>query len=168
MDNECHQGYVFLSTEKSIGDIKYIKHLMGEKSLSSAVFLFDSLKIVNINHGTFMNKVGHRTGPMFTKHSVDGPFSVDKDIVFALECKYWPYQAREWLTRHGDNKWRSEKQIKSIESSGCFVVPVASHHNTRLQDYEWRFSFTATGLKLTDNLPENVKLGYAVVKVIVK
>ena len=47
-------------------------------------------------------------------------------------------------------------------------MPLASHYNARLQDYEWRFSFTATVLKLTDNLPENVKLEYAVVKVIVK
>ena len=168
MHNGCHQGYVFLSTEKSIADIKYIGHLMEEKCLSSETFVFDNLKLVNINRGIFLNKVGHRTGPLFTKHSVDGPFRVAKDIVFALECKSWPYQAREWLTRHRDSKWPSEKQIKSIESSGCFVVPVASHHNTRLQDYEWRLSFTAAELKLTGNLPENVKFGYAVVKAIIK
>ena len=165
MHNGCHQGYVFLSTEKSIADIG---HLMEEKCLSSETFVFDNLKRVNINRGIFLNKVGHRTGPLFTKHSVDGPFSLAKDIVFALECKSWPYQAREWLTRHRDNKWPSEKQIKSIESSGCFVVPVASHHNTRLQDYEWRLSFTAAELKLTHNLPENIKFGYAVVKAIIK
>ena len=158
----------FLSTERSIADIKYIGHLMEKKCLSSVIFVFDSLIRVNINRGTFMNRVGHRTGPLFTKHSMDGAFSVHKGIVFALECKSWPHQPREWLTRHRDNKWPSEKQIKSIESSGCFVVPVASHHNTRSQNYEWRLSFTAAELKMTDNLPENVKFGYAVVKAIVK
>ena len=37
-----------------------------------------------------------------------------------------------------------------------------------MQDYEWRLSFSAAELNLINNLPENVKLGYAVVKALVK
>ena len=168
MHKGCHQGYVFLSKEKSIVDMKYIEHLMEENCLSSARFVSENLKLVEIKYGVIMTDVGHRTGPSFTNYSNGRTYLMDRDFVFALKCKSWPRQAREWLTRQRQSNWPSEKQIKSIESSGCLVVPVASHRNIRLQDYEWRLSFSAAELKLIKNLPENVKLGYAVVKAIVK
>ena len=168
MHKGCHQGYVFLSKEKSIVDMKYIEHLMEEKCLSSARFVSESLKLVKINYGVVMSDVGHRNGPSFTNYSNGRTYIMNRDFVFALKCKSWPHQAKEWLTRHRESNWPSEKQIKSIGSSGCFVVPAASHRNTKLQDYEWRLSFSAAELKLIKNLPENVKFGYAVVKAIVK
>ena len=168
MHKGCHQGYVFLSKEKSMLDMKYIEHLMEENCLSSARFVSESLKLVNIDYGVYMGEVGHRTGPSFMNYSNGRSYIMDRDFVFALKCKSWPHQAKEWLTRHRQSNWPSEKQIKSIESSGCFVVPVASHRNTKLQDYEWRLSFSAAELKLIKSLPENVKFGYAVVKAIVK
>ena len=168
MHNGFHKGYVFLSKEKSIVDMKYIEHLMEESCLSSARFVSQSLDFVNIDYGVYMGEVGHRTGPSFKNYSNGRSYIMDRDFVFALKCKSWPLQAKEWLTRHRQNNWPSEKQIKSIESSGCFVVPVASHSNTRLQDYEWRLSFSAAELNLINNLPENVKLGYAVVKALAK
>ena len=168
MHKGCHQGYVFLSKEKSIVDMKYIEHLMEEKCLSSARFVSESLKLVKINYGVVMSDVGHRNGPSFTNYSNGRTYIMNRDFVFALKCKSWPHQAKEWLTRHRESNWPSEKQIKSIGSSGCFVVPAASHCNTKLQDYEWRLSFSAAELKLIKNLPENVKFGYAVVKAIVK
>ena len=91
MHNGCHQEYVFLSTEKLITDIKYIRHLMEEKCLSGAAFAFGSLKSDNVTRGRFINTFGHRIRPLFTKHSVDRSLSVEKDIVFALACKYSPY-----------------------------------------------------------------------------
>ena len=168
MHKGCHQGYVFLSKEKSIVDMKYIEHLMEEKCLSSARFVSESLKLVKINYGVVMSDVGHRNGPSFTNYSNGRTYIMNRDFVFALKCKSWPHQAKEWLTRHRESNWPSEKQIKSIGSSGCFVVPAASHRNIKLQDYEWRLSFSAAELKLIKNLPENVKFGYAVVKAIVK
>ena len=168
MKNGCHQGYVFLSTDKSITDMKYIENLIEDNCLSGAKFVSENLKLVNIKHTIIMNDVGHRIGPSFTKYSNSRTYIMDRDFVFALKCKSWPHQAREWLTRHRQSHWPSEKEIKCIESSGCFVVPVASHNNTRLQDYEWRLSFSAAEFKLIKNLPENVKFGYAVMKSIVK
>ena len=148
--------------------MKYVEHMMEENYLNSARFVSESLELVNIDYGVYMGEVGHRTGPSFTNYSNGRSYIMDRDFVFALKCKSWPYQAKEWLTRHRQSNWPSEKHIKSIELSGCFVVPVASHRNTRLQDYEWRLSFSAAELKLIKNLPENVKLGYAVVKAIIK
>ena len=168
MHDGCHKGYVFLSKEKSIVDMKDIEHLMEESCLSSARFVSESLDLVNIDYGVLMGLVGHRTGPSFTNCSNGRSYIMDRDFVFALKCKSWPLQTKEWLTRHRQSNCPSEKQIKSIESSGCFVVLVASHRNTMLQDYEWRLSFSAAELNLIKNLPENVKLGYAVVKAIIK
>ena len=169
MQDGHHQGYVFLSTERSIVDMKYSEHMIEENCLSSTRFVPESLKLVDTGHKIPMNRNnGHRIGPSFTNYSNCRTFRIDRDFVFALKCESWPDQAREWLTRHRQSNWPSEKQIKSIESSGCFVVPVASHSNTRLQDYEWRLSFSAAELELIKNLPEDVKFGYAVVKAIVK
>ena len=168
LHNGCHQGYVFLSTKKSFADMKFFGHLIEENCLNSARFVPDSLELVKINFGVDLHDVGCRVGPSFTRCMTGGIFHIDRDFVFALKCKSWPDQAREWLTRRRNSNWPSENQIKSIASSGCFIVPVASHHNSRLKDYEWRLSFSEAELKLIKNLPENAKFGYAVIKAVVK
>ena len=58
--------------------------------------------------------------------------------------------------------------MKEIETLGCLIVPVASHQNMLLRDYEWRLSFSGAELKLIETFTENIKLGYAILKTLIK
>lgn len=164
----CHEGYVFLSKEKHNAKIEYTVDWMQRNCLSSSRFV--SYCSANFKFGNLvpMGRFGHTTGPSFAISTFTSDMIVKRDFVFALRCNSWPQQAREWVTRQRDSNWPAENQIKDIESSGCFLVPVASHHNKPLSDYEWRLSFSKAELALIKDFPENLKLGYALLKSLIK
>ena len=65
------------------------------------------------------------------------------DMVYALQVKHWPSEAREWVKRAKQGKWLGNDFIESIVSEGCHVVPVAHKHSLN-PDIEWRISFAVT------------------------
>ena len=167
MHQGCHKGYVFLSKEKCNDKIEHNESLMKENCFSANKFVAESRILFNPRNLVPMGSVGQMTGPAFYLNG-NVCIIVNRDFVFALKCNLWPDQAREWITRKRSSNWPSEKQIKNIESSGCFIVPVASHRNSRLRDYEWRLSFSRGELELVETIPENVKLVYALLKALIK
>ena len=167
MHQGCHKGCVFLSKEKCNAKIEHNESLMKESCFSATKFVAESRILFNPRNLVPMGTAGHMTGPAFTLNG-NVCIIVNRDFVFALKCSLWPDQAREWITRQRSSNWPSEKQIKNIESSGCFIVPVASHRNSRLRDYEWSLSFSRSELQLVETIHENVKLVYALLKVLIK
>ncbi|KAL3859568.1 hypothetical protein ACJMK2_009784 [Sinanodonta woodiana] len=63
------------------------------------------------------------------------------DMVIALQSYAWPYTASEWITRHREHNWPSQKTIVSIQQSGIFIVPVGHTLNPE-RHLEWRISFS--------------------------
>ena len=163
-----HEGYVLLSKENLNNKVEYIANWIQETCLSSSRFVSycsANFKFENLLH---MGRFGHITGPSFTVSTLTSDLYVQRDFVFAVRCNSWPEQAREWVTRQRDSNWPTEKQIKDVEFSGCFLVPVASHHNKAFCGYEWRLSFSKAELTLIKDFHENLKLGYALLKNLIK
>ena len=163
-----HEGYIFLCKKQYNGSMQFDERFMKENCLSNASFVNESRSQINLFANVIMTGAGHITGPSLAKKSNGRQFAADRDFVFALKCRSWPHQAHEWLTRQRENKWPSEKQVKEIGSLGCLMVPVASHLNTLVRDYEWRLSFSRAELKLVETFTENIKLGYAILKALIK
>ena len=164
----CHEGYIFLCKKQYNGSMQFDERFIKENCLSNASFVNESRSQINLFANVIMTGAGHITGPSLAKKSNGRQFAADRDFVFALKCRSWPHQAHEWLTRQRENKWPSEKQVKEIGSLGCLMVPVASHLNTLVRDYEWRLSFSRAELKLVETFTENIKLGYAILKALIK
>ena len=164
----CHEGYIFLCKKQYNGSMQFDKRFIKENCLSNVRFVTESQSLVKLFANVIMSGASHITGPSLAKKSNGRQFAADRDFVFALRCRSWPHQANEWLTRQRRNKWPSEKQVKEIESLGCLIVPVASHLNKLVRDYEWRLSFSKAELKLVETFTENIKLGYAILKALIK
>ena len=164
----CHEGYIFLCKKQYNGSMQFDERFIKENCLSNASFINESQSPINLFANVIMSGAGHITGPSLAKKSDSRQFAADRDFVFSLKCRSWPHQANEWLTCWRENKWSSEKQVKEIESLGCLMVPVASHLNILVRDYEWRLSFSRAELKLVETFTENIKLGYAILKALIK
>lgn len=65
------------------------------------------------------------------------------DMVFAVQVKQWPSEAREWVERAKQGKWLEDDLVEAIVSEGCHVVPVAHKHSLN-PNVEWRISFATT------------------------
>ena len=164
----CHGGYIFLCKKQYGGSLEFDERFIKENCLSNISFVTESQSQINLFENVIMSGTSHITGPSLMKQSNGRQIAADRDFVFALKYRSWPHQANEWLTRQRENKWPSEKQVKVIESLGCLVVPVASHQNTLVRDYEWRLSFSRAELKLVETFTESIKLGYAILKALIK
>ena len=164
----CHEGYAFLTKEKHSAKIEYTVEWMQRNCLSSSRFVSYCSANFNFENLIAMGRFGHTTGPSFAITTFTSDMFVKRDFVFGVRCNSWPQQAREWVTRQRDSNWPTKNQIKDIESSGYFLVPVSSHHSKPLSDYEWRLSFSKAELVLIKDFPENVKLGYALLKTLIK
>ena len=164
----CHEGYVFLTKEKHNAKMEYTVDWMQRNCLSSSRFVSYCSANFKFENLIPMGRFGNTTGPSFAITTFTSDMFLKRDFVFGLRCNSWPQQAREWVTRQRDSNWPTENQIKDIESSGCFLVPAASHHSKSLRDYEWRLSFSKAELVLIKDFPENLKLGYALLKTLIK
>ena len=168
MHKGCHEGYVFLCKKQHNCNMKFDEDFITKNCLTSASFVRESQSLTKLSAYVIKSRVGHITGPSFAGSSQCSSLHAERDFVFALKCRSWPHQAKEWLTRQRQSQWPSEKQVKEIETLGCLIVPVASHQNMLLRDYEWRLSFSGAELKLIETFTENIKLGYAILKTLIK
>lgn len=72
---------------------------------------------------------------------------LNTDLVFALPYPDWPEIANDWRNRQPVSGWPSPQVKQEILASGCLVVP-KGQKGSRVEDYEWRISFSLAELKL--------------------
>ncbi|XP_045199069.2 uncharacterized protein LOC123553417 [Mercenaria mercenaria] len=76
---------------------------------------------------------------------------LNADLVFALPYPGWPEIAREWQNRQAKSGWPSLELKQNILASGCLIVP-KGQKGSRVEEYEWRISFSLAELKLARSL----------------
>src|SRR6218665_1670648 len=83
--------------------------------------------------------------------------TVTFDMVFSVQCPYWPSEAQEWKTRHRSHGWPSKDLIDEIVSDGGFLVG-KSHPNWKDDDdTQWRYSFSKAEMKLISSWTDSQK-----------
>ncbi|XP_060564247.1 uncharacterized protein LOC132723533 [Ruditapes philippinarum] len=92
---------------------------------------------------------GPAASSMFTNIYLD--VQLNADLVFALPYPDWPDIAEEWRNRKTLSGWPGLKLKQDIVESGCLVVP-KGQKGSRVEDYEWRISFSLAELKLAKSL----------------
>lgn len=76
---------------------------------------------------------------------------LNSDLVFALPYPGWPEIAKEWQERFSASGWPSLDVKEDIIKSGCLIVP-KGHVGSRVEEYEWRISFSFAELTLSRTL----------------
>ena len=103
-------------------------------------------------HNQILSTV-HTQGPAasmtFSNMFLD--FSLDSDLVYALPYPGWPEIADNWVYRKPASGWPSSNLKAEIEATGCLLVP-KGHKSSRVEDFEWRISFSLAELKLARSL----------------
>ena len=144
----------------------------GHTYLSSNLLMniFESSQVqysVNSRYPTVNLKVS-RQGPalegwtQFKDQSESG-----NDLVYSIRCKFWPTGAQEWIDRPRYFGWPTTKDISSIVSFGCHLVPVGHPKSTRNM-VEWRISFSIAERMLVWSFNHVQMQCYAVMKIILK
>ena len=85
------------------------------------------------------------------KSSLSNTLIHSQDIVSPIRCFAWPPAAMEWKTRQRKHGWPDERTIALVVESGCDVVPVA-HNDNRMDEYQWRISFSKAEVILMNSL----------------
>ena len=150
---EVHPGYTRVCLQKYTEDLRDVKTLNDRKYLSgqgiqnrmhkkviSSSSPDDYQKsilirgpAVSVEYSTILNAENIQTYGL----------RIALDMVFAVQVKQWPSEAREWVERAKQGKWLENDFVEAIISEGCHVVPVAHKHSLN-PDVEWRFSFATT------------------------
>ncbi|XP_060068157.1 uncharacterized protein LOC132548316 [Ylistrum balloti] len=131
---DCNPGYVNLELGKagqSQEEERLYNSLVRKDSLifvSSDIYREQQMDLLRTNLGVNFEI----TGPSVA--------STEGDSVFGFECKSWPKEDREWVTRSRLYGWPRQTLINKIVQSGCHLVPVGDKcsDDTSLQ---WRISF---------------------------
>ena len=89
------------------------------------------------------------------------------DIVLSIRCKFWPIGAQEWIDRTRYFGWPTAKDISSIVSFGCHLVPVGNPKSS-FSMVEWRISFSIAERILVWSFNHVQMQCYAVMKIILK
>ena len=166
--NASHPGYVHVSDRKLSTCCSVTQEFIVDHCLKNSDFIQESRESVQLSKTMLMSlNEGHITGPSLSQPYAGSVFTIHRDFVFALKCKFWPLHAKEWVQRHRSFDWPSDEIISKILSSGCHIVPVGSHTST-LPEFEWRLSFSMAELTLAYTLSSNLKLAYSVLKGLIK
>ena len=89
------------------------------------------------------------------------------DIVLSIRCKFWPIGSQEWIDRTRYFGWPTAKDISSIVSFGCHLVPVGNPKSS-FSMVEWRISFSIAERILVWSFNHVQMQCYAVMKIILK
>ena len=115
-----------------------------------------------------MNIKNARQGPSieiwteFQDYSLSGT-----DVVMSIHCPFWPTSAQEWIDRPRYFQWPKPRDVSSIISFGCHLVPVG-HPNSTFKTTEWRISFSVAERILVWSFNHVQMQCYAVMKIILK
>ena len=120
-----------------------------------------SLSLLNLN---LLQKTSFR---FKGKSSLSNTLIHSQDIVSPIRCFAWPPAAMEWKTRQRKHGWPDERTIASVVVSGCDVVPVA-HNDNRMDEYQWRISFSKTEVILMNSLTPGQQYIYHMLRYFVK
>ena len=89
------------------------------------------------------------------------------DNVYSIHCQFWPMSAEEWLTRPWHFGWPTPRDIETVVSFGCHLVPVG-HPLSTLKDIHWRISFSIAERTLVWSFNHIQIQCYAIMKLILK
>ncbi|XP_045174078.2 uncharacterized protein LOC123535456 [Mercenaria mercenaria] len=118
----------------------------------------------NIFHG-ISEKDEENLGPA---RSIQGrPGIYEQDIVYSIQFKSWPKEARTFLSRQGGETWPTEDMIRYIEGSKCFVVGTDSKVSENA-GFEWRISTSLAERCLMFSLNITQVKCYVLLKMILK
>jgi hypothetical protein len=95
------------------------------------------------------------------------PGHCDKDDVYALHCKTWPQQARQWLDQQSEGQWPSSEIKELSRRTGCFVVSVGCR-GSEYEQFEWRISTSLSERLLILNLNNTQIRCYVLIKMLIK
>src|SRR6218665_1722530 len=86
------------------------------------------------------------------------------DMVFSVQCPYWPSEAQEWVTRHRPHGWPSKDLIDEIVSEGCFLVGKTHPNFKDGGDTQWRYSFSKAEMMLVSSWTDTQMYVYHVLR----
>jgi len=92
--------------------------------------------------------------------------TVTFDMVFSVQCPYWPSEAQEWKTRHRSRGWPSTDLIDQIVSEGCLLVGKTHPNFKDGDDTQWRYSFSKAEMKLASSWTDSQMYVYHVLRMI--
>ena len=102
-----------------------------------------------------------------SKSSISNSSMNSQDYVRTIRCFAWPPAAMEWKTRQRKHGWPDERTIALVVESGCHVVPVA-HNDNRVDEYQWRISFSKAEVILMNSLTPGQQYIYHMLRYFVK
>ncbi|XP_060568965.1 uncharacterized protein LOC132727455 [Ruditapes philippinarum] len=89
------------------------------------------------------------------------------DIVLALYCQQWPFQARQWIAQQGEGQWPTFDMKQYCKNTGFFVVGVGGKDSEN-EELEWRISTSLAERYLMFNLNITQIRCYVLMKIILK
>ncbi|XP_060587239.1 uncharacterized protein LOC132742783 [Ruditapes philippinarum] len=169
-DDSTSPGYCLLQDLNETSD-KDFETILFEKEMRK---IFDSEGAFELRgermlmKNTFLTKLdfkGCRNGPALTRPG--NGRNLDFDYVKAMHCTDWPFEAKSWLNNQGKGNWPSKELKEKCETTGFFVVPVASKSGL-YEDLEWRLSTSLAERLLMFSLNITQMRCYVLMKLIVK
>ncbi|XP_071145078.1 uncharacterized protein [Mytilus edulis] len=101
---------------------------------------------------------------------IHGPCLTDKDQAidkaFCVRCKYLPYNAMPWASRHG-RQWPPSFVIDRVVKYGCLLVPIGPKISSD-NDTLWRISFSVAERLLVHSFNFTQLLCYGLLKLTLK
>ena len=91
----------------------------------------------------------------------------DEDLIFCLNCLFWPPEASGWSTRCRRHQWPSQETIALVVENGCHIVPVA-HIDCSKDQYQWRISFSKAELILIKSWSQGQQYVYHLLRYFAK
>jgi len=130
------------------------------------------LAAINFNLEHSPNFVGRIRGPAVNLVIKDDStwfslFDIDRfygDLVFALKFPEWPENLCNWSIRP-NKQWPIPMEIERIKSYGCHLVAKSHPYD---ETFTWRISLSKAEVELSKLVPENARMCFIGIKIIVK
>ena len=157
---------LYIDTSNSYPGFARLRYGTGELHPHTELGLHGPAKVVGLEITLRNSGLYKFFGPAI-EHSVHQASKVTRDVVHAIFCPVWPYEAMEWKTRKRSGGWPGKDLVKRIVSCGCHFVQ--KPHDSHPEDCtEWRFSFSMAELILIKSWTSHQKYVYHLLRIIKK
>ncbi|XP_069107323.1 cyclic GMP-AMP synthase-like receptor 2 [Argopecten irradians] len=112
-------------------------------------------------HGPALNRV------YTLQLSNNKTFSVNKDLVPVIYCRFLPADYDEWCNRNRNHNWPPPWIIEATKKQGCLLVGVG-HPASDTPAIEWRLSLSKTEFLLTKSFNHVQMKCYVMMKLVLK